>query len=143
MIEIRKEIVNGAGNVQKSEHVAFVDCSTKTIINDACQYYNTLAQVETKKYTLRGQDTYVRYVFELIKVLNLYEAVTCARDKTKDAVDECNNYIRQANRAYGISNRRRGIADKSLVIKEITAADLMFSKADSKHCVVVYGKQSK
>lgn len=143
MIEIRKEIVNGAGNVQKSEHVAFVDCSIKTIINDACQYYNTLAQVETKRYTLRGQDTYVRYVFELVKVLNLYESVIYAKDKTKAAVDECNNYIRQANRAYGISNKRRGIADKGLVIKEITVADLVFSKADSKYCVVVYGEQSK
>lgn len=142
MIEIRKEIVNGVGNVQKSEHIAFVDCSIKTILNDAGQYYNTLAQVETKKYTLHGQDTYVRYVFELVKTLSLYEAFIYAKDKTKIAVDECNNYICQANRAYSISNKRRGIADKSLAIKEITAADLMFGGNDGKYCVVVYGEQS-
>ena len=141
MIEIRKEIVNGVGNVQKSEHIAFVDCSIKTILNDAGQYYNTLAQVETKKYTLRGQDTYVRYVFEPVEVKSINKAIAYAEDKAKTVVDECNNYIRQANRAYSISNRRRGIADKSLAIKEITAADLMFGGNDSKYCVVVCGER--
>lgn len=143
MIEIRKEIVNGVGNVQKSEHIAFVECHINAVLNNISYHYNKLAQIETKRYTLRGQDIYVRYVFEPVEVKSINKAVAYAEDKTKAAVDECNNYIRQANRAYGISNRRRGIADKSLAIKEITVADLVFSKADSKHCVVVYGEQSK
>lgn len=141
MIEIRKEIVNGVGNVQRTEHIAFVDCNTNTILNNVSKYYNQLAKVETKRYTLRGQDTYVRYVFEPVEVISLNKAVAYAEDKTKAAVDECNNYIRQANRAYSISNKRRGIADKSLAIKEITAADLVFGKADSKYCVVVYNER--
>lgn len=141
MIEIRKEIVNGVGNVQKSEHVAFVDCNTGVILNEFSWFYNKLAQAETKKYTLRGQDTYVRYVFQPIEVKSINKAVAYAEDKAKAVVDECNNYIRQANRAYSISNRRRGIADKSLVIKEITAADLMFGDNDGKYCVIAYDER--
>ena len=141
MIEIRKEIVNGVGNVQKSEHVAFVDCNTGVILNEFSWYYNKLAQAETKKYSLRGQDTYVRYVFQPIEVKSINKAVAYAEDKAKAVVDECNNYIRQANRAYSISNRRRGIADKSLVIKEITAADLMFGDNDGKYCVIAYDER--
>lgn len=141
MIEIRKEIVNGVGNVQRTEHVAFVDCNANAILNNVSKYYNQLAQVETKKYTLRGQDTYVRYVFEPVKVLSLYKAIAYAEDKTKAAVDECNNYIRRANRAYSISNRRRCIADKSLIIKEITASDIMFGKTDAKYCIVAYNEK--
>lgn len=141
MIEIRKEIVNGVGNVQRTEHVAFVDCNLSAVLNYISKYYSTLAQVETKKYTLRGQDIYVRYVFKAVEVMSIDKAIAYAEDKTKAAVDECNNYIRQANRAYSISNRRRCIADKSLAIKEITAADLVFGKADDKYCVIVYDKR--
>lgn len=141
MIEIRKEIVNGVGNVQKSEHVAFVDCNTGVILNEFSWFYNKLAQAETKKYTLRGQDTYVRYVFQPIEVKSINKAVAYAEDKAKAVVDECNNYIRQANRAYSISNRRRGIADKSLALEEITAADLMFGDNDGKYCVIVYDEK--
>lgn len=141
MIEIRKEIVNGVGNVQKSEHIAFVDCFTGVILNEFSWFYNKLAQAETKKYTLRGQDTYVRYVFQPVEVISLDKAVAYAEYKVKAVVDECNNYIRQANRAYSISNRRRGIADKSLALKEITAADLVFGENDSKYCVVVYDEK--
>lgn len=141
MIEIRKEIVNGVGNVQHTEHIAFVDCFTNPIRGAFSWYYNRLAQAETKKYTLRGQDIYVRYVFKVVEVMSIDKAIAYAEDKTKSAVDECNNYIRQANRAYSISNRRRCIADKSLAIKEITAADLVFSKADDKHCVIVYDER--
>lgn len=141
MIEIRKEIVNGVGNVQKSEHVAFVDCNTGVILNEFSWFYNKLAQAETKKYTLRGQDTYVRYVFQPVEVKSINKAVAYAEDKTKAVVDECNNYIRQANRAYSISNRRRGIADKSLALEEITAADLVFGENDGKYCVIVYDEK--
>lgn len=137
MIEIRKEIVNGVGNVQRTEHVAFVDCHLNAVLNNIGYHYNKLAQVETKKYSLRGQDTYVRYLFQPLEVKSISKTIAYAEDKAKAAVDECNNYIRQANRAYSISNRRRCIADKSLAIKEIIAADLMFAKSDSKYCVVV------
>lgn len=141
MIEIRKEIVNGVGNVQRTEHIAFIECNANAILNNVSKCYNRLAQAETKKYTLRGQDTYVRYVFETVKVLSLYKAIAYAEDKTKTAVDECNNYIRQANRAYSISNRRRCIADKSLAIKEITASDIMFGKTDAKYCIIDYDEK--
>lgn len=141
MVEIRKEIVNGVGNVQRTEHVAFVDCNTGVILNEFSWFYNKLAQAETKKYTLRGQDTYVRYVFEPVEVKSINKAVAYAEDKAKAVVDECNNYIRQANRAYSISNRRRGIADKSLALEEITAADLVFGDNDGKYCVIVHGEK--
>ena len=141
MVEIRKEIVNGVGNVQRTEHVAFVDCNTGVILNEFSWFYNKLAQAETKKYTLRGQDTYVRYVFEPVEVKSINKAVAYAEDKAKAVVDECNNYIRQANRAYSISNRRRGIADKSLALEEITAADLVFGDNDGKYCVVAYDER--
>lgn len=141
MIEIRKEIVNGVGNVQKSEHVAFVDCNTGVILNEFSWFYNKLAKVETKAYSLRGQDTYVRYVFQPVEVKSINKAVAYAEDKAKAVVDECNNYIRQANRAYSISNRRRGIADKSLALEEITVADLVFGDNDGKYCVVVYDEK--
>ena len=141
MVEIRKEIVNGVGNVQRTEHVAFVDCNTGVILNEFSWFYNKLAQAETKKYTLRGQDTYVRYVFEPVEVKSINKAVAYAEDKAKAVVDECNNYIRQANRAYSISNRRRGIADKSLALEEITVADLVFGENDGKYCVIVHGEK--
>ena len=141
MVEIRKEIVNGVGNVQRTEHVAFVDCNTGVILNEFSWFYNKLAQAETKKYTLRGQDTYVRYVFEPVEVKSINKAVAYAEDKAKAVVDECNNYIRQANRAYSISNRRRGIADKSLALEEITVADLVFGDNDGKYCVVAYDER--
>ena len=141
MVEIRKEIVNGVGNVQRTEHVAFVDCNTGVILNEFSWFYNKLAQAETKKYTLRGQDTYVRYVFEPVEVKSINKAVAYAEDKAKAVVDECNNYIRQANRAYSISNRRRGIADKSLALEEITAADLVFGNNDDKYCVIAYDER--
>ena len=141
MVEIRKEIVNGVGNVQRTEHVAFVDCNTGVILNEFSWFYNKLAQAETKKYTLRGQDTYVRYVFEPVEVKSINKAVAYAEDKAKAVVDECNNYIRQANRAYSISNRRRGIADKSLALEEITVADLVFGNNDGKYCVIAYDER--
>lgn len=141
MIEIRKEIVNGVGNVQKSEHVAFVDCHLNAVLNNIGYHYNKLAKVETKAYSLRGQDTYVRYVFQPIEVKSINKAVAYAEDKAKAVVDECNNYIRQANRAYSISNRRRGIADKSLALEEITAADLVFGENDGRYCVIVYDEK--
>ena len=141
MVEIRKEIVNGVGNVQKSEHVAFVDCHLNAVLNNIGYHYNKLAKVETKAYSLRGQDTYVRYVFQPVEVKSINKAVAYAEDKAKAVVDECNNYIRQANRAYSISNRRRGIADKSLALEEITVADLVFGENDGKYCVIVHGEK--
>lgn len=141
MIEIRKEIVNAIGNVQHTEHVAFVDCFIDAILNEFSWYYNKLAQAETKKYTLRGQDIYVRYIFKSVEVKSLDKAILCAEVKAKEVITDCNNYIRHANRAYMMSNKRRGIKDKSLAIKEITLADLAFSKNDTKYCVVVYNEK--
>lgn len=40
MIEIRKEIVNGVGSVQRTEHVAFVDCSITSAVMNVIQHYN-------------------------------------------------------------------------------------------------------
>ena len=141
MIEIRKEIVNAIGNVQHTEHVAFVDCFINAILNEFSWYYNKLAQIETKQYTLRGQDIYVRYIFKPIEVMSLDKAILCAEIKAKEVITDCNNYIRHANRAYMMSNKRRGIRDKSLAIKEIRLGDLAFSKNDTKYCVIVYDEK--
>lgn len=141
MIEIRKEIVNGIGNVQRSEYITFIDCFIDENFNTLSWHYNKLAQAETKKYTLRGQNTYVRYIFVLIETKSINKAINYAEVKTKEAIAECNNYIRHANRAYIMSNKKRGIIDKSLVIKEITAGDLLFSKNDTKYCFVIYDER--
>lgn len=141
MIEIRKEIINSVGNVQHTEHIAFVDCFINDIFDKLSWHYNKLAQVETKKYTLRGQDMYVRYVFRPVEVKSLDKAIAYMEVKTKEVIDECNNYIRQANRAYSISNKRKGIADKSLAIKEITVGDLMFDGNDDRYCFIVYDEK--
>lgn len=138
MIEIRKEIVNSIGNVQRSEHIAFIDCFVDDRFNTLSWHYNKLAQAETKKYTLRGQDVYVRYVLVLIETKSINKAIDYAEVKTKEVITDCNNYIRHANRAYTMSNKRRGIKDKSLAIKEITIGDLVFGKNDTKYCVVIY-----
>ena len=141
MIEIRKEIVNGIGNVQHTEHIAFVNCFVDITLTELRLYYNKLAQAETKKYTLRGQNTYVRYVFEFVEVKSIDKAIAYAEDKVKEVIADCNDYIRQANRAYEISNRRRCITDRSLAIKEITVADLVFGENSAKYCVVVDGEK--
>lgn len=141
MIEIRKEIVNSIGNVQHTEHVAFVDCFINDIFDKLSWHYNKLTQAETKQYILRGQDIYVRYVFQPIEVKSLDKAIVYAEIKAKEVITDCNNYIRHANRAYMMSNKRRGIKDKSLAIKEITIGDLVFSKNDAKYCVVVYDER--
>lgn len=141
MIEIRKEIVNGVGNVQRTEHIAFVNCFADITLTELRLYYNKLAQAETKQYTLRGQDTYVRYVFKFVEVQSTDKAIAYAENKAKEVITDCNDYIRQANRAYEMSNRKRGIADKSLAIKEITVGDLVFSENNAKHCVVICGEK--
>lgn len=141
MIEIRKEIVNGIGNVQHSEHITFVDCNVNALFDNINWYYNKLAKAETKKYTLRGQDMYVRYVFRPVEVKSLDKAIAYAEVKVREVIADCNNYIRQANRAYTISNRRRGIADKSLTIKEITVGDLVFGGNDDRYCFIVYDEK--
>ena len=92
MIEIRKEIVNGVGNVQRTEHVAFVDCDADAILNEFSWYYNKLAQAETKQFTLRGQDTYVRYVFQPVEVISLDKAVAYAEVKARKVIADCNNF---------------------------------------------------
>ena len=43
MIEIRKEIVNGIGNVQHTEHIAFVNCFADITLTELRLYYNKLA----------------------------------------------------------------------------------------------------
>ena len=141
MIEIRKEIVNSIGNVQHTEHIAFVDCLTNAVFSVISGYYNKLAQAETKKYTLRGQDTYVRYVFKAIEVNSIDKAIAYAETKVKEVIADCNDYIRQANRVYDMSNKRRCIADRSLAIKEITVGDLVFGENNAKYCVVIYDEK--
>lgn len=140
MIEIRKEIVNGIGNVQHSKHIAFVDCFANAVFNNLKWDYNRLAQAETKQFALRGQDTYVRYVFKPIEVNSIDKAIAYADTKVREVITDCNDYIRQANRAYIISNRRRGITDKSLAIKEITVGDLVFGETNDRYCVIVSEK---
>ena len=141
MIEIRKEIVNGIGNVQHSEHIAFVDCFANAVFNNLKWDYNRLAQAETKQFALRGQDTYVRYVFIPIDVKSIDKAIAYADIKVREVIADCNDYIRQANRAYSISNKRRGLIDKSLAIKEITVGDLVFGENNDRYCVVVGGEK--
>lgn len=106
MFEIRKEIVNSIGNVQRSEQIGFVNCTKDELISSIANNYYNLARADTLYYKLRGQSYTVRYVFIYKSLATIADAVKHAKANIKARVDEANEYITAANAAYKESNKR-------------------------------------
>ena len=123
MFEIRKEIVNAIGNVQRSEHIGFVDCSKDDVINRLAKTYYNLARANTLYYKVRGQSYTVRYVFKYTVVADANTVIKLANADIKLKVELANEYISTANAAYKQSNKRRGIRDKSLTMQKYKVED--------------------
>lgn len=127
MFEIRKEVVNGIGNVQYSEQVGYINCSKDAVIKHLATSYYNLARANTLYYKLRGQSHKVRYVFIYKPLLDVVDAAHFAKEKIKADVEEANDYIRIANAAYKESNRKRGLRDKSLELKPVDVKDYLWA----------------
>lgn len=123
MFEIRKEIVNAIGNVQRSEHIGFVNCSKDDVINRLAKTYYNLARANTLYYKVRGQSYTVRYVFIHKVVADINTVLKLANAEIKQNVANANEYIDAANLAYKQSNKRRGIRDKSLTMQKYKVED--------------------
>lgn len=126
MFEIKKEVVNAIGNVQSSEHIGFVDCNEDDVINRLSKIYCNLARASTLYYKLRGKPYTVRYVFIYKNLASIADAVKFAKTNITARVDEANEYINTANAAYKESNKKRGLRNKSLILKPIDIRDFMW-----------------
>lgn len=127
MFEIRKEVVNSIGNVQRSEQIGFVDCTKEDIINRLAKVYYNLAKANTLYYKLRGQSYIVRYVFIYKAVANIETVIKLANSDIKLCVAEANDYIKTANAVYKKSQKIRGHKDESMLIKPIDIRDFMWA----------------
>ena len=127
MFEIRKEIVNSIGNVQRSEQIGFVDCTKEDIVNRLAKTYYNLAKANTLYYKVRGQSYIVRYVFIYKAVANIETVIKLANAEVKLNVDCANEYIETANAAYKESNHKRGLKDKSMMLKPVDIKDFMWA----------------
>ena len=127
MFEIRKEIVNSIGNVQRSEQIGFVDCTKDELISSIANNYYNLACADTLYYKLRGQSYKVRYVFIYKNLSTIANAVKYSKANIKARVDEANVYITAANAAYKESNKKRGLRDKSMALKPVDIKDFMWA----------------
>ena len=123
MFEIRKEIVNAIGNVQRSDRIGFVNCSKDDVINRLAKTYYNLARANTLYYKVRGQSYTVRYVFKYTAVADINAVLKLANAEIKLNVANANEYIDAANAAYKQSNKRRGIRDKSLAMQKYKVED--------------------
>lgn len=130
MFEIRKEIVNAIGNVQRSEHIGFVNCSKGDIINRLAKTYYNLARANTLYYKVRGQSYTVRYVFKYTAVADIDTVLKLANAEIKLNVANANEYIDTANLVYKQSNKRRGIKDKSLTMQKYKLEDYYWNNGE-------------
>ena len=126
MFEIRKEVVNSIGNVQRSEQIGFVDCSKDVLIKHLATSYYNLARANTLYYKLRGQSYKVRYVFIHKTLIDIVDAVHFAKEETKTRVAEANDYIKTANAVYKKSQKIRGHKDESMLIKPVNVNDYLW-----------------
>lgn len=141
MFEIRKEIVNSIGNVQRSGQVGFVNCTKDELISSIANNYYNLARAETLYYKLRGQSYTVRYVFIYRNLASIADAVKHAKANIKACVNEANEYIKTANSAYKESNKKRGLKDKSMALKPVDIKDFMWADkagvVEDGYCLIV------
>lgn len=134
MFEIKMEIVNSAGNVQRSKRIGFVNCTKDELINVLANNYCKLACANTLYYKLRGQSLTVRYRFIHRNSMSIDEAISASNAEIAYRVAEANDYIREANAAYKESNRRRGIRDNSLAIKPVVFREFDWGKWENVDC---------
>lgn len=127
MFEIRKEVVNSIGNVQRSEQIGFVDCTKEDIINRLAKVYYNLAKANTLYYKVRGQPYIVRYVFVYKAVANIETVIKLANAEIKLNVAEANDYIKTANAVYKKSQKIRGHKDESMLMKPVNINDFMWA----------------
>lgn len=127
MFEIKREIVNSIGNVQRSEQIGFINCTKDELIGSLSNNYYNLARADTLYYKLRGQSYTVRYVFIYKSLATIADAVKHAKANIKARVDEANEYIKTANVAYKESNKKRGLRDKSMVLKPVDINDFIWA----------------
>lgn len=128
MFEIKREIVNSIGNVQRSERIGFVDCTEDELKNVLLNNYRKLACANTLYYKLRGQSLSVHYKFIYRNPMSIIDAINAVKTEIAYRVAEANDYIREANAAYKESNRRRGIRDNSLAIARIKIEEFDWGK---------------
>lgn len=134
MFEIKKEVVNSIGNIQRSERIGFVDCTKEELINVLANNYRKLACANTLYYKLRGQSLTVRYKFVYRNPMSIADAISTSNAEIAYRIDEANEYIRKANAAYKQSNRRRGIKDNSLAIKPVAFKEFNWDKWEFVNC---------
>jgi len=126
MFEIRKEVVNSIGNVQRSEQIGFVNCTKDELISNLSNNYYNLARADTLYYKLRGQSYTVRYIFIYKSLATIADAIKRAKADISSRINEANEYIKTANAAYKESNKKRGLRDKSLVLKPVDIKDFIW-----------------
>lgn len=126
MFEIRKEVVNSIGNVQRSEQIGFVNCTKDELISNLSNNYYNLARADTLYYKLRGQSYTVRYVFIYKSLATIADTVKHAKANISTRVNEANEYIKTANTAYKESNKKRGLRDKSMLLKPVDIKDFIW-----------------
>ena len=107
--------------------IGFVNCTKDELISSIANNYYNLACADTLYYKLRGQSYTVRYVFIYKSLATIADAVKHANADIKARVDEANEYIKTANAAYKESNKKRGLKDKSMVLKPVDIKDFMWT----------------
>lgn len=136
MIEVKRLVINSAGNVRESRVTAFVDCTEEEANTVLAAHYSALAKVESLYYKLRGQSYIVKYLFVYKDLYSLDIAISNANTGISKNITEANRYIAYSNTAYKMSNSRRGIKDNSMIINKVELKDFIYDV----ECRVVDGK---
>lgn len=137
MFEIRKEIVNSIGNVQHYEIITYLNCDNHDNITPLVKDFNRVAQAETIKYKLRGQDLYVRYCF-IYKPLSSYaELAKRAFKLINEAVDVANRTVHDANANYKYSARKRHIKADDAIEKRYSVQQCLEKDYKPEYSIVI------
>lgn len=137
MFEIRKEIVNSAGNVQHYKIIAHLDCDNHDNITPLVKDFNRAAQAETVKYKLRGQDLYVRYCFIYKPLTSYAELAKYAFKLINEAVDAANRTVHDANANYKYSARKRHIKADDVVEKKYNVQQFLEKDYEPEYSMIV------
>lgn len=137
MFEIRKEIVNSAGNVQRYKIIAHLGCDNHDNITPLVKKFNRVAQAETIKYKLRGQDLYVRYCFIYKPLTSYMELAKYAFKLINEAVDVANRTVHNANANYKYSARKRNIKADDVVEKKYDVQQFLEKDYEPEYSMVI------
>lgn len=137
MFEIRKEIVNSIGNVQHYEIIAYLNCNNNDNITPLVKDFNLVAQAETIKYKLRGQDLYVRYCFIYKSLISYGELAKHAFKLINKAVDDANRTVHDANTNYKYSARKRHIKADDEIEKRYSVQQCLEKDYKPEYSIVI------